>query len=88
MFAESRYEIQRFQLEPGDRLLVVSDGVHAAAPGGSAPYGEAGLLRALRRARLQPATEAVGTVMRGLREHHAGRDPADDAVTVCLDWRR
>jgi serine phosphatase RsbU (regulator of sigma subunit) len=88
MFPESRYEIQRFQLEPGDRLLVVSDGVHAAAPAGNPPYGEAGLLRALRRARLQPATEAVGTVMRGLREHHAGHDPADDAVTVCLDWRR
>jgi serine phosphatase RsbU (regulator of sigma subunit) len=88
MFAESRYEIQSFQLEPGDRLLVVSDGVHAAAPPDSPPYGEAGLLRALRRARLQPATEAVGTVMRGLREHHAGHDPTDDAVTVCLDWRR
>jgi serine phosphatase RsbU (regulator of sigma subunit) len=88
MFAESRYEIQRFRLEPGDRLVVVSDGVHGAAPAGTAPFGESGLPRALRRARLQPATEAVGTVMRGLREHHAGRDPADDAVTVCLDWRR
>jgi serine phosphatase RsbU (regulator of sigma subunit) len=67
---------------------VVSDGVHGAAPAGSAPFGESGLSLALRGARLQPATEAVGTVMRGLREHHAGRDPADDAVTVCLDWRR
>jgi hypothetical protein len=37
---------------------------------------------------LQPATEAVATVMRDLREYHAGRDPTDDAVTVCLDWRR
>jgi hypothetical protein len=37
---------------------------------------------------LQPATQAVGTVMRDLREHHAGRDPTDDAVTVGLDWRR
>ena len=88
MFGESRYEIQRFRLEPADRLLVVSDGVHAATPGGRAPYGESALLTALRRTRLQPATEAVGTVMRGLREYHAGADPDDDAVTVCLDWRR
>jgi serine phosphatase RsbU (regulator of sigma subunit) len=88
MFADSRYETQRFRLEPGDRLLVVSDGVHAAAPQGRSPYGESGLLTALRRTRLQPATEAVGTVMRSLREYHAGVDPADDAVTVCLDWRR
>ncbi len=88
MFTDSRYEPQRFRLEPGDRLLVVSDGVHAATPRGCAPYGESGLPAALRRTRLQPATEAVGTVMRSLREYHAGDDPADDAVTVCLDWRR
>jgi len=88
MFGDSRYETQRFRLEPGDRLLVVSDGVHAAAPGGRSAYGDAGLPSALRRTRLQPATEAVGTVMRSLREYHAGDDPADDAVIVCLDWRR
>ncbi|GAA3336156.1 PP2C family protein-serine/threonine phosphatase [Amorphoplanes nipponensis] len=88
MFGETRYEIQRFRLEPADRLLVVSDGVHAATPGGRPPYGEAALLTALRRTRLQPATEAVGTVMRGLRDYHEGAEPDDDAVTVCLDWRR
>ncbi|HEU4349904.1 MAG TPA: PP2C family protein-serine/threonine phosphatase [Actinoplanes sp.] len=88
MFGDIRYEIQRFRLEPGDRLLVVSDGVHAAKPGGRPAYGESGLIAALRRTRLQPATEAVGTVMRSLHEYHAGQDPDDDAVTVCLDWRR
>ena len=88
MFGETRYETQRFLLVPADRLLVVSDGVHAAAPAGRAPYGESALLTALRGTRLQPATEAVGTVMRGLREYHAGADPDDDAVAVCFDWRR
>jgi serine phosphatase RsbU (regulator of sigma subunit) len=88
MFGEIHYETQSFRLEPGDRLLVVSDGVHAAAPNGRLPYGESGLLTAVRRTRLQPATEAVGTVIRGLREYHAGTDATDDAVTVCLDWRR
>lgn len=88
MFGETSYEAQHFRLEPADRLLVVSDGVHAAAPGGRVPYGETALLTALRRTRLQPATEAVGTVMRGLRDYHAGAEPDDDAVTVCLDWRR
>ncbi|GAA2715747.1 PP2C family protein-serine/threonine phosphatase [Actinoplanes palleronii] len=88
MFGEARYEIERFRLEPGDRMLVVSDGVHAAAPGGGTTFGESALFTALRGTRLQPATEAVGTVMRGLREFHAGAEPEDDAVTVCLDWRR
>jgi serine phosphatase RsbU (regulator of sigma subunit) len=88
MFGEAHYEIQRFRLDPGDRMLVVSDGVHAAAPGNQPRYGETALVSALRRTRLQPATEAVGTVMRGLREYHAGAEPEDDAVMVCLDWRR
>jgi serine phosphatase RsbU (regulator of sigma subunit) len=88
MFDDGRYEIQRFSLSPGDRLLIVSDGVHAAAPGGRPPYGDAALLTALRRTRLQPPTEAVGTVIRGLREYHSGNDPEDDAVVVCLDWHR
>jgi serine phosphatase RsbU (regulator of sigma subunit) len=88
MFGEIRYETQRFRLEPGDRVLVASDGVHAATPAGRLPFGESGLPTALRRTRLQPATEAVGTVMRSLRDYHAGTDPADDAVIVCLDWRR
>ncbi|WP_036375873.1 PP2C family protein-serine/threonine phosphatase [Micromonospora sp. ATCC 39149] len=87
MFAEARYEVQEFTIEPGDRLFVVSDGVYAAAPGGREPYGERAMARSMRATRLQPATEAVGTVMRGLQSYHADADLRDDAVVVCLDWR-
>jgi serine phosphatase RsbU (regulator of sigma subunit) len=88
MFDDGRYEIQRFRLGAGDRLLIVSDGVHAATPGGRPPYGTSALLTAVRRTRLQPPTEAVGTVIRGLREYHDGIEAQDDAVVVCLDWQR
>ncbi|MCU7725061.1 serine/threonine-protein phosphatase [Actinoplanes sp. KI2] len=88
MFGDNRYQTQKFQLEPGDRLLVTSDGVHAAAPGGRGEFGATALLTALRRTRLQPPSEAVGTVVRSLREFHSGVDPEDDAVIVCLDWLR
>jgi len=73
--------------DPGERLFVVSDGVHAAAPRGRDAFGDRALLSALRGTRLQPATEAVGSVMRGLHEFHADADLADDAVIVCLDWQ-
>ncbi|GAB3935614.1 PP2C family protein-serine/threonine phosphatase [Micromonospora vulcania] len=86
MFAETRYELQEFQLAPGDRLFVVSDGVWAAEPAGQEPYGQRAMARSLRGTRLQPATEAVGTVMRELHAYHADSDLRDDAVVVCLDW--
>jgi serine phosphatase RsbU (regulator of sigma subunit) len=88
MFGDTRYEIQKFSLEPGDRLLIASDGVHAATPGGKPEYGQSALLTALRRTRLQPPAEAVSTVIRGLRDYHAGVEAEDDAVLVCLDWLR
>ncbi|SIM73673.1 PP2C family protein-serine/threonine phosphatase [Micromonospora cremea] len=86
MFAETRYELQEFQLEPGDRVFVVSDGVWAAEPVGREPYGQRMMTRSLRATRLQPATEAVGTVMRELHAYHVDSDLRDDAVVVCLDW--
>lgn len=86
MFDDIRYEIQEFTLEPRDRLFIVSDGVHAATPGGRVPFGERHLIRALRATRLQPATEAVGSVMRSLHDYHEDDELVDDAVVLCLDW--
>ena len=87
MFAETRYDLQEFDLDPGDRLFVVSDGVWAADPSGRETYGERAMARAMRATRLQPPAEAVGTVMRELQAFHADADLRDDAVVVCLDWR-
>lgn len=43
-------------------------------------------MRSMRSTRLQPAAEAVGTVLREPHAYHAV-DLRDDAVVVCLDWR-
>jgi serine phosphatase RsbU (regulator of sigma subunit) len=87
MFEETRYGTQEFPLRPGDRVFVVSDGVHEARPGGRQAYGAKGLATAIRSTRLQPAAEAVATVMRGLHAYHERERLDDDAVIVCLDWR-
>ncbi|GAA1894651.1 PP2C family protein-serine/threonine phosphatase [Asanoa iriomotensis] len=85
MFEETRYGTQSFDLAVGDRLFVVSDGVHDAAPGGGPTYGELRLAAAIRSARLCPPAQAVGTVMRALRDYHGDFELDDDAVMVCLD---
>ncbi|HEY1484879.1 MAG TPA: PP2C family protein-serine/threonine phosphatase [Micromonosporaceae bacterium] len=86
MFADTRYAPQQFALDADDRLFIVSDGVHGAAPGGRPAFGERALVTAVRATRLQPVTEAVGGLMRGLHNYHDGHDLDDDAVIVCLDW--
>jgi serine phosphatase RsbU (regulator of sigma subunit) len=84
MFDSSRYVAQEIQLEPGDRLVLVSDGVHAAMAGGRR-YGEYDLRRLIGRCRNMPPLDVVRTLVGELRTFVAG-DLADDAAAVCLDW--
>jgi serine phosphatase RsbU (regulator of sigma subunit) len=84
MFEGTLYQPQRFQLRPGDRLVVVSDGVYDAASQTSR-YGETALERFVRRTRSMPPLEAVRSLLGDLRTF-VGGDLVDDAVAVCLDW--
>ncbi|MEU6746818.1 PP2C family protein-serine/threonine phosphatase [Spirillospora sp. NPDC046719] len=86
MFGDSRYAVEEFTVEPGDRLVIVSDGVHAALSPGGQPYGAVALLQALRDTRLQEPPEAVRALIRHYVAYYEGGEPADDAVIVCVDW--
>jgi serine phosphatase RsbU (regulator of sigma subunit) len=83
---ETIYRAQPLQLEPGDRLVLLSDGVLEAAPEGGAAYG-AGRLEEVLRANLELAPfEVARLVVQEVIAHRAG-DLADDLTVVCLDWR-
>ncbi|QIJ61222.1 PP2C family protein-serine/threonine phosphatase [Streptomyces sp. JB150] len=87
MFEETDYVAQDFRVEPGDRLIFVSDGVHAVASPKGEAYGEAALARAIQATRLLPAAEVPRAVLRELTGHRGEAMPEDDALVVCLDWR-
>ncbi|GAA2288630.1 PP2C family protein-serine/threonine phosphatase [Actinomadura luteofluorescens] len=86
MFGDTRYVPQEFAVEPGDRLVIVSDGVHGARSPAGVLYGDAGLPQAMRATRLQDPPEAVRTMIRHYVGFHGGTEPSDDAVIVCVDW--
>ncbi|MEV6019119.1 PP2C family protein-serine/threonine phosphatase [Streptomyces sp. f51] len=86
MFEETDYLVQEFRVEPGDRLLFVSDGVHAVAGPGGETYGEQALAMAITSTQLLPATEVPRAVLRELTGHRGRPRPEDDALVVCLDW--
>ncbi|WP_433354379.1 PP2C family protein-serine/threonine phosphatase [Micromonospora saelicesensis] len=84
MFEATDYHEQKFALQRGDRLFVVSDGV-VEATGQHTRYGETALDRFLRRTGPMAPLDAVRSLIGDLRAFVAG-DLVDDAVVVCLDW--
>nr|WP_030121461.1 PP2C family protein-serine/threonine phosphatase [Streptomyces californicus] len=85
MFEESQYAVQEFHVEPGDRLMLFSDGVYdAVSPQGEA-YGERMLARSIQSTRLLPAATAPRAVLADLAAYR-GTETLDDALVLCLDW--
>ncbi|MCU1451821.1 MAG: phosphatase [Acidimicrobiales bacterium] len=86
LFLGVDYRMQSVALEPGDRLVLVSDGVLEATADGEDEFGTDRLVEIIQATRDQPATEAVRRVTRAVIDHH--QEPLrDDATVVCLDWR-
>ncbi|MFC9883769.1 PP2C family protein-serine/threonine phosphatase [Streptomyces libani] len=85
MFEESHYAAESFTVEPGDRLLFVSDGVYEAPSPRGRKYAEGALARALHATRLLPAAMAPGAVLRDVAEYRAA-ETLDDALVLCFDW--
>ncbi|MFE9559061.1 PP2C family protein-serine/threonine phosphatase [Streptomyces sp. NPDC006692] len=87
MFEDTLYTAESFQVEPGDRLVFVSDGVYNVASPAGEPYSEKALVRALTSTRLLPASQVPRAVLQELAGHRGPIDADDDAMVVCLDWR-
>ncbi|MFE3169510.1 PP2C family protein-serine/threonine phosphatase [Streptomyces sp. NPDC059224] len=88
MFEETDYVAQDFDVEPGDRLVFVSDGVHAVHSPKGEVYGDRALARAIHSTRLLPAAEVPRAILRELSGYRGEAVmAADDAVVVCVDWR-
>jgi serine phosphatase RsbU (regulator of sigma subunit) len=85
MFEETAYTVQTFQVRPGDRLVIVSDGAHAALSPGGEVYGTAALQRGIIASGLLPAEDVPTAILREVAGHRSA-DADDDAVVVCVDW--
>lgn len=81
----TRYVEQDFDLDPGDRLFMVSDGVTEAAPRGRDPFGDERLEGMLLATATAPPHEAVRQVLRTASAYQRGNF-RDDATALCLDW--
>jgi hypothetical protein len=86
MFEETPYTVERFEIRPGDRLLITSDGVDDTPSSQGERYGHRALARSLAASRLLPADQVPRSILRELTDHRGGGPLDDDALVVCLDW--
>ncbi|MFG2262019.1 PP2C family protein-serine/threonine phosphatase [Streptomyces sp. NPDC048720] len=86
MFEETLYEEQTFQVEPGDRLVVISTGVHGTRSATGEAFGEGVLRQILGATRQTQPYEAARSVVAGLIEHVGDEGLLADAAVVCVDW--
>lgn len=86
MFPGTVYRPEQIVLEPGDRLLLFSDGLTEARPVGGDPFGERLLTKGVLDTAERVPVEVVRLLTSTVLDHRAGQ-LADDATAVCLDWR-
>ena len=84
-FLEIPYRLQPVEMHPGDRLVLVSDGVLEAGPVRGDGFGAARLTALLDATRHRSPLECVRLVIDAVKEYQQG-DLRDDATVVCLDW--
>lgn len=89
MFEETVFLKQDLHLTPGDRLVIVSDGIHASIAQDGVVFGERRLKQVLADSRLLSPAELTRHTVRELRRSlglHPEDRVTDDAAVVCLDW--
>jgi hypothetical protein len=83
-----RRQISQQSLEPGDRVLLYTDGVIEARDADGQFFGIDGLADLVSRQAIagQPAPETMRRLMHAILDHQAGA-LQDDATTMLLEWQ-
>ncbi len=83
------YEHARITLQPGDRLVLMSDGITEAMNRGGELYGRERLQTLLEAPHARGADAATlgNEILAAVTAFEAGADPADDKTLLLISWR-
>jgi phosphoserine phosphatase RsbU/P len=83
LFCDARYELRSLPFEPGDSLVVYSDGISEAQDGEGNAYEEERLVRALDGHSTRDAVALVDGVLRDVARFR-GKGPQQDDMTLLI----
>ncbi len=85
--ADASYERGFVLVEPGDLLVLYTDGIIEARPrGGRDEYGVDRLVEVVRRYRLKPAQEIMEAVFADVKRFSDGGAASDDRTVVVVRY--
>jgi sigma-B regulation protein RsbU (phosphoserine phosphatase) len=84
LFASARYEVMTFDLSPGDRLLMFSDGVIESCGPDGAEFGSRPLERIARDSAARPAADVVRSCLEEVDRFRGGCAATDDVSLMAI----
>ncbi len=84
LMAEFGFKSCQICLQPGESLLLCTDGVAGTLDVNKKPFGLSGIRKALRTSGDSTPRQLVEILARASRAHAAGRAPFDDVTIVCV----
>lgn len=84
IFEEVSYEEAELWLEPGDALVLITDGITESRGAGDELFGATRAASAVYTHRFAPATELVAHLLDQVEQFSAGRPPEDDITVIVL----
>jgi sigma-B regulation protein RsbU (phosphoserine phosphatase) len=88
LFPQAAYDEEALQLEPGDALVIFSDGVTEAMNAANEEFGEARLLACLREHHDREPAELLRQILLAVRQFAASAVQNDDVTALVLKYRR
>ena len=82
--ANCEYRAEQLQLDPGDILLIYTDGLTEARDSGDEEYGEERVIEAIRERSHSSAREVVNASLEGLERFLRGSSPSDDLTVMAI----
>ncbi|MGH7837392.1 MAG: PP2C family protein-serine/threonine phosphatase, partial [Candidatus Binataceae bacterium] len=87
MFAEAEYQSARVQLDPGDYLVIYTDGVTEASNTRNELYEEARLRATIEGFQGQSVEDLTTAIQAGMKEFTEGAAQSDDVTLLAIQYK-